>query len=133
MISASIGGADMAFVPYWIDPARAKETIEAGQAIVLDVTSRFIESAVRGKIPGAVRVSPREVLDRNRLAADVVKDLPGLSHDKTIIAYCTCPDEEASERLTRVLRGQGYDAWMLEGGLPAWRAAGYPMELNQAA
>jgi rhodanese-related sulfurtransferase len=84
----------MTFVPYWIDAARAKETIEAGQAIVLDVTSPFIESAVRGKIPGAVRVSPRDILDVNR---------------------------------------QGYDAWMLEGGLPAWRAAGYPMELNQAA
>jgi rhodanese-related sulfurtransferase len=123
----------MAFVPYWIDAARAKETIEAGQAIVLDVTSPFIESAVRGRIPGAVRVSTRNILDVNRHAADVVRDLPDLSHGKTIIAYCTCPDEEASARLTRVLRGQGYDAWMLEGGLPAWRAAGYPMELNQAA
>lgn len=123
----------MRFVPYWINPARAKEAIEAGQAIVLDVTSRFVETAVRGKIPGAVWVSPREILDFNRHAADVVKGLPGLSHDKTIIAYCTCPDEEASERLTRVLRGQGYDAWILDGGLPAWRAAGYPMEVNQAA
>ena len=44
----------MAFVPYWMNPARAKEAIEAGQAIVLDVTSQFIEGAVRGKIPGAV-------------------------------------------------------------------------------
>lgn len=123
----------MAFVPYWMNPAQAREAIEAGQAIVLDVTSQFIETAVRGKIPGALRVSPREILSRNRPAADVVKDLPGLSHDKTIIAYCTCPDEEASARLTRVLRGQGYDAWMLEGGLPAWRAAGYPMELIRAA
>jgi rhodanese-related sulfurtransferase len=122
----------MNFVPYWMDPARAKAAIEAGQAVVLDVTSRFIETAVKGKIPGAVKVSPREILDPNRHAADVVKDLPGLPKDKTIIAYCTCPDEEASARLTRVLRDEGYDAWMLEGGLPAWRAAGYPMELNQA-
>jgi rhodanese-related sulfurtransferase len=123
----------MAFVPYWMNPARAKEAIEAGQAIVLDVTSQFIESAVRNKIPGAVWVSPREILNHNRHGADVVRELPGLSRDKTIIAYCTCPDEEASDRLTRVLRGEGYDAWMLEGGLPAWRAAGYPMEVNQAA
>ena len=113
----------MAFVPYWIDPATARQAIDAGQAIVLDMTSPFIENAVRGKIPGALRISPRAILDRN---------LPDLSHDKTIIAYCTCADEEASARLTRVLRSQGYDAWLLEGGLPAWRAAGYPMELNQA-
>ena len=122
----------MSFVPYWIDPATAKQTIESGHAIVLDVTSPFIEGAVRGKIPGAVRVSPRAILDRNRHPADVVSDLPGLSYDKTIIAYCTCADEEASTRLTHVLRSQGYDAWLLEGGLPAWRAAGYPMELKQA-
>jgi rhodanese-related sulfurtransferase len=122
----------MAFVPYWIDPATARQTIESGQAIVLDVTSPFIENAVKGKIPGALRVSPRAILDRNRHAADLISDLPDLSHDKTIIAYCTCADEEASTRLTRALRSQGYDAWLLEGGLPAWRAAGYPMELNQA-
>ena len=48
------------------------------------------------------------------------------------IEHRTCADEEASTRLTRALRSQGYDAWLLEGGLPAWRAAGYPMELNQA-
>ena len=123
----------MKFAPYWMDPARAMKTIEAGQAFVLDVTSSLIETAVKGRIPGAVRVSPKEILSGNRRAADVVRDLPGLPRDKTIIAYCTCPDEEASARLTRVLRGQGYDAWMLEGGLPAWRAAGYPMEANLAA
>ncbi len=132
MTETSIGGGSMSFVRYWIDPATARQTIESGQAIVLDVTSPFIESAVRGKIPGALRVSPRAILDRNRPAADLVNDLPDLSRDKTIIAYCTCADEEASTRLTRVLRSQGYDAWLLEGGLPAWRAAGYPMELNQA-
>ena len=46
-----------------------------------------------------------------------------MAKDKAIIAYCTCPDDEASSRLTRVLRHEGYDAWTLEGGLPAWRAA----------
>lgn len=123
----------MIFTPYRIDPAKARETIEAGQAVVLDVTSPFIGTAVKGRIPGAVEVSSRDVLDLNRHAADLVRDLPDLPRDKTIISYCTCPDEDASARLTRVLRGQGYDAWALGGGLPAWRAAGYPMEENRAA
>src|SRR5882762_6363581 len=100
MISRSIGGEDMAFVPYWIDPATARQTIKAGQAIVLDVTSPFIENAVRGKIPGALRISPRAILDRNRHAADLVNGLPHLSHDKTIIAYFSCNDAEASEIYT---------------------------------
>lgn len=119
--------------PYRIEPAKAKQTIEAGEAVVIDLTSPLIGSAVRGRIPGALWISPRQVLDRNRRAADLIKNLPELPRDKAIIAYCTCPDEEASARLTRVLRDQGYDAWMLVGGLPAWRAAGYPMEANQAA
>jgi len=119
--------------PYRIDPDTAKQSIEAGTAVVIDLTSPLIGSAVKGRIPGAVWVSPKEVLDRNRHSADLVKDLPELPRDKTIIAYCTCPDEEASARLTRVLRQEGYDAWMLVGGLPAWRAAGYPMEPNLAA
>ena len=119
--------------PYRIDPAAARHSIEAGDAVVIDLTSPLIGSAVRGRIPGALWLSPKEILDRNRHAADLLGNLPDLPRDKTIIAYCTCPDQEASARLTRVLRGQGYDAWMLVGGLPAWRAAGFPMEANEAA
>jgi len=133
MTLAIIGGGHMDVRPYRIEPAKARQTIDAGQAIVLDLTSPLIGGAVKGRIPGAVALSPREVLGGNRRAADVVGMLPELSRDKTIIAYCTCPDDEASTRLTRVLRREGYQAWTLDGGLPAWRAAGYPMEPNLAA
>lgn len=117
---------------YRIEPSKAREAIEAGAAVVLDLTSRFIRPAVKGQIPGAVPVSPVEVLDWNRPKEDLVSSLPELSRDKTIIAYCTCPDEIATDRLTRILREEGYDAWLLEGGLPAWRAAGYPLEAKAA-
>lgn len=119
--------------PYRIEPAQAKQTIEAGEAVVLDLTSPFIGPAVKGQIPSAVWISPRDLLNANRRSAELIKSLPDLPRDKTIIAYCTCPDEEASVRLTRVLREQGYDAWVLDGGLPAWRAAGFPMEAKAAA
>jgi rhodanese-related sulfurtransferase len=118
---------------YRIEPAKARQAIEAGEAFVLDLTSPLLGSAVKSRIPGALWISPRDVLDRNRRAADLVKKLPELPRDKTIIAYCTCPTEEASARLAKVLRRQGYDAWTLQGGLPAWRAAGFPMEANAAA
>ena len=62
-----------------------------------------------------------------RLLAETIIP-PALPRDRTVISYCTCPDEEASARLTQLLRHDGYDAWALAGGLPAWRAAGYPME-----
>lgn len=118
--------------PYRIEPAKAKETIESGQAVVVDVTSPIVSQAVRGRIPGAVWVSPREALDLNRPSADLVRSLD-LPRDKTVIAYCTCVDEVGTQRLIRALRREGYDAWLLDGGLPAWRAAGYPMEPNLIA
>jgi len=118
--------------PYRMEPAKAKQTIEAGEAVVIDLTSPFIGPAVKGQIPSAVWISPRD-LETNRRSAEVLRDLPELPKDKTIIAYCTCPDDAASARLIRVLRQQGYDAWLLDGGLPAWRAAGYPMEAKAAA
>jgi rhodanese-related sulfurtransferase len=129
---ASIGGETMDVRPYRIEPAKAKQSIDAGEAVVIDLTSPFIGQAVKGQIPSAVWISPRDLLDGNRRRADLIKSLPDLPRDKTIIAYCTCPDDAASVRLTRVLREQGYDAWLLEGGLPAWRAAGYPMEAKAA-
>jgi phage shock protein E len=33
-----------------------------------------------------------------------------------------------SERAAALLRESGYDASALEGGFPAWEAAGYPVE-----
>ena len=111
-----------------IDPAGARRLIEQGRAVVIDLTSSFLDPAVRSRIEGAIRVSPDLVLDRNRKSADVVASLPALPRDRSIVAYCTCPQEEASARLARLLRHYGYDAWALAGGLPAWRAAGYPME-----
>jgi len=62
--------------PYRMDPAAARQSIEAGEAVVLDLTSPLIGTAVRGRIPGALWVSPRDILDRNRHAADLVRDCP---------------------------------------------------------
>lgn len=119
--------------PFRIDPASAKQSIDAGEAVVIDLTSPFINRAVKGQIPSATWISPRDLLTANRRRADLVKTLPDLPRDKTIITYCTCPDDEASARFTRMLRQEGYDAWLLDGGLPAWRAAGFPMEAKAAA
>ena len=113
-----------------LSPAKARELIDQGQATVIDLTSGLVDQAVRGRIAGAIHVSPDLVLDQNRRVADIVQSLPPLPRDRTVIAYCTCPNEEASARLAAILRREGYDAWALEGGLPAWRAAGFPMEPN---
>ena len=36
--------------------------------------------------------------------------------------------DSRSERAAALLRESGYDARALEGGLPAWEAAGFPVE-----
>jgi rhodanese-related sulfurtransferase len=36
-----------------------------------------------------------------------------------------------SERAAALLRGSGYDARALDGGFPAWEAAGYPVERGE--
>jgi rhodanese-related sulfurtransferase len=110
----------------------ARDRIESGRALVLDVTSPFVQPAVHSRIPGALPVDPRQVLDTNRPAAEVLARLPALPRDRTIIAYCTCPDEATSARVAHFLQSQGFDAWALKGGLSGWRAAGYPMQSNGA-
>ena len=36
-----------------------------------------------------------------------------------------------SERVAALLRESGYNARALDGGFPAWEAAGYPVERGQ--
>ncbi len=72
-----------------IGVAGARQKIESGNAVVVDVTSPLVEPAVHARIRGAIRVSPREILDTNRPSAEVLRRLPSLPRDRAIIAYCT--------------------------------------------
>ena len=52
-----------------------------------------------------------------------------ISRDSTVIAYCTCPNEESSITVATTLSAKGYArAFALRGGFDAWIAAGYPVE-----
>ena len=37
-------------------------------------------------------------------------------------------NEETSARVARILRERGFDAYVIDGGLKAWRRAGLPVE-----
>jgi rhodanese-related sulfurtransferase len=70
-------------------------------------------------IPGAVRVTPQEVLANPSL----------IPADTEAIVYCTCPGEETNRRiLQRALRMGFSQVKFLEGGIEAWKAKGYPVE-----
>jgi rhodanese-related sulfurtransferase len=113
----------------------AREHLDSGKAVALDVTSSLVWPALQHRIPGAIRIPPEEIiraLDGARPAEQILPMFGDLPRDKQIIAFCTCPGEETSVRLTEFLRRHGYHAYALYGGLAAWRAAGYPMVEKQA-
>jgi rhodanese-related sulfurtransferase len=68
-------------------------------------------------IAGAVSV-PNSALDRSA---------QGLPKDKTLVLYCTCPEEHGALAGAAKLHDRyGYKKLaVLEGGLDAWREAGY--------
>jgi hypothetical protein len=41
--------------------------------------------------------------------------------------YCTCRSEATSASVAHLLREQGFNAFVIVGGLAAWRRAGNPL------
>lgn len=75
-----------------IDPARARALIDAGKAVVLDVTSSLVWPMVGHFIPGSIRIAPEPItagLRQARPASEILSHFAALPKDKEIIAYCT--------------------------------------------
>jgi rhodanese-related sulfurtransferase len=48
--------------------------------------------------------------------------------DETVIFYCACPHDEAATRQTKKYAREGFaNAQILEGGVNAWKSAGYAL------
>jgi len=96
---------------------KAHKTWSGGSALFLDL--RPNSAFARTHIPGAISI-PAEELESRYL------DLP---NDRTIIAYCDCPLEEASAQAALFLRTHGFpNASALRGGIDGWIQSGYPIE-----
>lgn len=73
-------------------------------------------------IPGAIRLSPREVLENPLL----------IPKEKDSVVYCTCPSDKTSQAiLRRALSMHLLRIKFLKGGLQSWKAMGYPVEPYQ--
>jgi len=93
---------------------------EGARPVVVDVRSRTGRSIEPRRIPGALLV-PLEAVDRH------AKDLP---LDRDIILYCTCPNEASAASAAKQLMKHGFTRVRpLYGGLDAWIAAGYAVEV----
>jgi rhodanese-related sulfurtransferase len=96
-----------------VDPARARELIDAG-AQVVDVRTTAEHSA--GHIAGAAHV-PLERLD---------EEAGTLQRDRPLVVYCRGGNR--SGIAAEALRNSGWEAHSIEGGLVAWTEAGLPLE-----
>jgi glyoxylase-like metal-dependent hydrolase (beta-lactamase superfamily II)/rhodanese-related sulfurtransferase len=94
----------------------------AGELLVLDVRER--EAYENGHIPGARH------LPRGQLELRVNEDLP----DPTVRIVAYCELGRISTLATSTLRTMGYQrAVALDGGMHAWREAGYPLKTGPEA
>ena len=97
----------------------AKLKAEGGSKILLaDVSSHGYYSAGAMRIPGAIRIEPNNL-------SNEIKHFP---RDRDMYLYCTCRSEATSASVAHLLREDGFNAFVIIGGLAAWRRAGNPLE-----
>lgn len=102
-----------------LTPAMLKARLaQAPAPLLLDVRRASAFAPESGGIAGAVPV----------LLDEPTVHLPDLPRDTPVAVYCLCTGQASSTRVALWLRSAGYgDVSVLEGGLPAWRDAGFPL------
>jgi membrane protein DedA with SNARE-associated domain/rhodanese-related sulfurtransferase len=100
------------------------ELMSTGAApLVVDVRSAIARRLEPKRIPGALHV-PHD---------QVHQHLNDIARDREVILYCTCPNEASAAQVAKLLMRHGFARVRpLHGGLDAWIAAGYPVEVLQA-
>jgi membrane protein DedA with SNARE-associated domain/rhodanese-related sulfurtransferase len=90
--------------------------------IIADVRSHGYYEPKMERIQNSIRIEP------NRLAEEMAVMQELLEPACEVFVYCTCAREATSARVAHMLRQRGYTARVIEGGLRAWKKAGYPVE-----
>ena len=97
-----------------IDPAEAKQELDRGDALFVDLRSTSAYEA--GHIPGALHLPYDAPVEHLRQV---------LASDARIIAYC-----ETSSLITRLFSASTDEfklkIYILKGGWPIWKKSGYP-------
>jgi membrane protein DedA with SNARE-associated domain/rhodanese-related sulfurtransferase len=99
------------------------ELMELGRApVIVDVRSVSARTVLPKRIPGALHVTHDQV---GRYAKD-------MEPHREVVLYCTCPNEASAVQVAKLLMDHGFlRVRPLYGGLDAWIAAGYPVEVVQ--
>ncbi len=88
---------------------------------VIDVRSP--EEYTAGHLPNVVNIPGDEIGE----------SLGEIDQKRPVVTYCNMqhPGSSRSERAASRLREAGIQAQALDGGFPAWKAAGYPVERGE--
>ncbi|WP_428248449.1 rhodanese-like domain-containing protein [Ferrovibrio sp.] len=103
-----------------ISPDRLKTLMDAGQAVLIDI--REPSEHAREHILGA-RLAPLSAFDRHDFDRD---------KDKVAVFHCKSGNRTAMN-VTRLAAAGFREAYILQGGLDAWRKAGLPLHENRDA
>ena len=124
-------------IVFWIKRKRDREQLERHsitpealhtllasnqEVLVFDVRQPLDLLADSEIIPGAKRVAPKEVIENPSL----------FPKEKDAVVYCTCPSDKTSRAILNRALVLGFSlVKFLRGGLGAWKAKGFPVELYE--
>jgi rhodanese-related sulfurtransferase len=103
-----------------ISPIELKRRLDRGEAVLIDV--RETDEHAREHIIGA-RLAPLSAIDTHDFDRD---------HDKVAVFHCKS-GRRTEANATRLLARGFREAFYLDGGIDAWRAAGFPVHANKRA
>lgn len=89
--------------------------VRRGEVVVLDV--RPSEEYRAGHIPGALSLPLK----------NLKAQLSALPENQEIVAYCRGPCCVLATEAVEILKAKGFRAFLLEDGIPEWRARGLPV------
>lgn len=103
-----------------IAPALLHERMMSGEQVaIVDLLSFEEERENSVGIPGAVRMDPARLRSRSKVV---------VPEHLAMILYCSSSGELTSARVAVALEKKGIsNVWVLEGGLTAWKKAGFPV------
>ena len=103
---------------YTVDVITLNSWLESTEAIILDVREPY--EYQEGHINGAINIPLSAIL----VEIDQIKDIQG----KKIVLQCRVGGR--SMRACQLLQAEGLeqDVWNVEGGIDAWKKAGYKVQ-----
>jgi rhodanese-related sulfurtransferase len=102
-----------------IEPDELNKLLKSKQVLLYDVRQPLDFLAHPEIIPGAMRIAPKDIPDQTAK----------FSRDQNSVIYCTGGDDDTFEMVLGKARALQFTrVRLLKGGLPAWKAKGYPVE-----